>query len=120
MRYIRYLFLAVLAIGIVVISMANRNIVTLSLLPEELAGFAKFNWTAEVPLFVVGFSGLVAGLLIGFFWEWMREAKHRAEASRNRRETARLQREVSRLKKAQSGDDKDDVLALIEDDRKAG
>nr|WP_108854661.1 LapA family protein [Defluviimonas aquaemixtae] len=113
MRFIRLLFLALLAIALVAVASANRDPVTLRLLPEEVAGYVGLNWSAELPLFLVIFGGIVAGLAIGFVWEWFREAKHRAAASQHRREAGRLEREVGRLKRENSKPD-DDVLALLE------
>ncbi len=119
MRYIKYLFLGVLAVVLITVAVANRQMVTLSLLPEAFAAYTPFDWRIDVPLFVVVFTGILAGLLIGFFWEWLREHKHRNEASRVKRDTAKLEREVNRLKrKAIEG--QDDVLALLEDGGKAG
>ncbi|MDA5095525.1 LapA family protein [Aliiroseovarius sp. KMU-50] len=114
MRYIRYLFLAALAVGLVTIAMANRAMVTLNLLPEELSGFLGFGWSITLPLFIVIFLGIIAGVMIGFVWEWMREHKLRAAGKRTRKERDALIREVKKLKepKAKPGDD---VIALLEE-----
>lgn len=114
MKYIRYGFLAALAVVLVTVALANRDAVTLHLLPEGLAGFLGLSWAISLPLFVVIFLGIVAGILIGFVWEWMREHRQRAEATRDRREKERLAREVERLRgpAAQKGDD---VLAMLEE-----
>jgi putative membrane protein len=115
MRFIRYVFLIALAICLVVVAMANRGLVTLTLLPEELATFTGISESVEVPLYVVGFGGLVLGLLVGFFWEWLREGKHRQVASRQRRETARMRRELDRLTaEKHKSEGRDEVLALLE------
>ena len=71
-----------------------------------------------MPLFLVIFGGIGAGLLIGFFWEWARESKHRTTASTKAREVARLEREVTKLRSSQAGPE-DEVLALLETKRKA-
>jgi len=97
--------------------LANRNMVTLNSLPEGLqaipgAGFLSHSM--ELPLYVVIFIGIAVGLLIGFVWEYLREIKHRAEASRTTREARQLEREVKRLK-AQKHEGRDDVLALLDE-----
>ncbi|TCP41435.1 lipopolysaccharide assembly protein LapA domain-containing protein [Rhodovulum marinum] len=121
MRAIRYLFLLLLAICLVVVAMANRQMVTLHLLPDELATFSGISKSIDLPLYVVGFGGLLAGLLIGFFWEWLREGKYRSQASRQRREAAKLKRELDRVKADQhKSEGRDEVLALLEKDAKAG
>ena len=113
MRYLRYAFLAALAICLLIVALANREPVTLNALPAELAEFAGWSPSISLPLFVVIFGGIVAGVMIGFVWEWFREHKHRAEAATQRRERERLEREVDRLKPA-SEKQTDDVLALLE------
>ena len=113
MRYIRYAFILTLAVCLLTIAMANRGSVTLHLLPEELAGFALLPNTLELPLFVIIFLGIVAGLLIGFIWEWFREHKIRAQSVRAHRDVKKLEREVGRLKGDKAGE-KDEILALLE------
>lgn len=113
MRYIRYGFIAVLGLALLVMALANRETVTLNLLPGELAAFAGWSPSITLPLFLVVFGGIVAGVAIGFVWEWLREHKHRAEAVAQRRERERLEREVDRLKPHEERQ-KDDVLALLE------
>ncbi|MCU9848907.1 LapA family protein [Defluviimonas sp. WL0024] len=113
LRMFRLIFLALLAIALVAVASANRDTVTLRLLPQELDAYLGFGWSAELPLFLVIFAGIVAGLGIGFVWEWFREAKHRAAASQHKREAGRLEREVSRLKAAKP-EPEDEVLAILE------
>ncbi len=113
LKVLRYLFLAVLALGLLAVASANRAPVTLRLLPEEFDAFLGRVWVIELPLFLVIFAGILAGLLIGFVWEWFREARVRAEASQHRRRVGHLEREVSRLKD-QNGERKYEVLALLE------
>jgi uncharacterized integral membrane protein len=113
LRVLRLLFLTLLAIALVGVASANRQIVTLRLLPEELDAFLGIGWSAEVPLFIAIFAGIVAGLAIGFVWEWFREAKHRAAATQHKREAGRLEREVQKLRQDKAGPD-DEVIALLE------
>jgi uncharacterized integral membrane protein len=116
MRYIRYGFLLFLGLGLLVVALANRGAVTLSLLPGDLARLSGIQAEVTVPVFAVIFGGIAAGLVIGFVWEWLREHRYRSEASRKARDVARLEREMGRLRKPEQ---KDDVLALLEDARKA-
>ena len=112
-RYLRYLFLAVLALGLVTVAMANRALVQVKVLPDDLAAFVGLQWQMDLPLFIVIFGGIGAGLLIGFVWEWVRERKHRCTASRKSREVARLERELAVMKDSTSIP-KDDVLAILD------
>ncbi len=119
LRWIRYVLIAVIALALVIVAMANRAPVTVQLLPADLAALAAFNWQVQVPLFLVIFTGVVAGILIGFVWEWLREGKHRSAAAQRAREVERLSREVEKagaVPKAPA----DEVLALIDGPRKAG
>lgn len=112
-RSLRYLFLAALGLVLLTVALANRAPVTLKALPEDLAAFTGFAWQIELPLFMVIFGGIIAGLLIGFVWEWFREMKHRSTASRKTREVARLERELAVMKDSQSVP-KDDILAILD------
>lgn len=116
MRYLRYAFLAALAVCLVTVALANRGAVTLHLLPEGLTGFLGFSWSITLPLFIIIFGAIIAGVLIGFVWEWLREHKHRAEGARAKRSAARLEREVKAIKTPESKTG-DDVLALLEEAR---
>ena len=113
MRYIRYLILAVIGVALIAVALANREPVALKLLPEGLARIAGMNQSIQLPLFLVIFGGVVAGVLIGFIWEWLREHKHRAEVTRKEREVGKLEREVKKLK-GEKNQGKDDVLALLD------
>ena len=82
MRYIRYACIAIFAVALILIALANRQVVSVQMLPRELSAFAALNPSYEVPLFVVIFGGILAGLILGFIWEFIREAKERAAAAR--------------------------------------
>lgn len=114
MRYVRYAFLGALAILLVSVSLANRGTVTLKLMPDPFAEFLGFNWTIALPLFVVVLGGIASGLVIGFVWEWLREHKHRREATVKAREVAKLEREVGKLK-VEKHKGKDEVLAILDE-----
>lgn len=118
MRTIRYLFLALLALCLVIGALANRDAVTVNLLPDELAAFAGVDPSATLPLFAVILISMVVGATLGFFWEWLREYKFRAAATQERRERVRLEHEVKRLD-PEAGRKGDDVLALLEPQKTA-
>lgn len=113
MRYVRYLCIAVFAIALVAVALANRSMVSLKLLPTEVSGWFALNPEIQVPLFIVILGSIIAGLLVGFVWEWVREYGQRAEAARQAREMRRLEREVARLK-VEKHEGQDEVLALLE------
>ena len=113
-RYLRLILLGLLGLGLLTVALANRDVVQVRLLPGDLAALTGLTWAANLPLFLVIFAGIVAGVLIGFVWEWFREYGHRATASQKSREVAKLERELAVLKDATSVPPKDDVLALLE------
>ncbi len=114
MRYIRYASIAVFGLALVLIALANRQVVELKVLPAELSGLAALNPSYQIPLFVVIFGGILAGLIVGFIWEWIREAGERAAAARQAREMANLRAEIARLK-GEKHEGKDEVLALLDE-----
>ena len=113
-RYLRLILLVLLGLSLLTVALANRAPVTVKLLPEDLAALTGLTWAVELPLFLVIFGGIIAGVLIGFVWEWFREHGHRATASQKSREVARLERELAVLKDSTSIPPKDEVLALLE------
>lgn len=114
MRYIRYVCIAIFAVALIAVALANRGAVTVKMLPEEISGLFAVAPTVQLPLFVVIFGGIITGLLVGFVWEWMREHTVRAENAKNAREVRRLEREVKRLK-IEKHEGKDEVLALLDE-----
>ncbi len=110
MRIIKLVLLAMILIGIVLLSLANREPVTLRLLPEGLSAIAQRS--VEVPLFVVGLLSVLTGMVLGYILEWLREHKHRRRAAQKAREAAALNGEIERLRR-ETGREQDDVLALL-------
>jgi uncharacterized integral membrane protein len=113
MKYLRLVLLVALGLGLLTVAMANRTPVILHALPEDIAALLGYGGAIELPLFVVIFGGIVAGLLIGFVWEWLREYRHRATASTKTREVSRLERELATMRDATSLP-QDDVLAILD------
>lgn len=111
MRYVRYLCIAVFAVALISVALANRDMVSLKILPTEVSGYFAMNPEVQMPLFIVILGSIIAGLLVGFVWEWIREYSQRAEAARQAREMRRLEREVARLKGEKH---QDEVLALLD------
>lgn len=110
MRTLKLIVLAIILVVLVVIALANRELVTLHLLPSGMSRVMPLS--VQVPLFVVGLAGVVVGMLIGYIFEWLREHKHRRRAVQKAREAQRLSNEMDRLRKT-TGKHDDDVLTLL-------
>ncbi len=114
MRYVKYLCIAAFALVLITIALGNREFVQLQLLPDTVAGLLGLNPKISLPLFVVVYGGILAGILVGFVWEWLREYGHRRHEVQLERETRRLEREIKKLKN-EKHEGKDEVLALLDE-----
>lgn len=116
MRYLRLIFVALLAIILVSVALANRQIVTLSLFPANFDQYIGGTWSVDLPLFLVVFLALACGMVLGLIWEYLREAHIRREARHRSSEVARLEREVGGLRQRHAAP-RDDILALVDGPR---
>ena len=91
MRTLKLLALGLILLAVVVLAVANREAVVLHLLPPGLDRVMALS--IELPLFVVILVSVVAGMVLGYLLEWLRE------------QVAHLRRETGRPE--------DDVLALL-------
>lgn len=112
MRFIRYLVLGTIALVLVTVAVANRDPLTIRLLPAELEGLLDLSWQVTFPAFLILLAAVLVGVLLGFVWEWIREHRYRAEAVSERRAREQLEREVKKI--APRPESRDDVLALLE------
>ena len=95
-------------------AIASRDNHRLAILTDVKSRRKEAEGIVQLPLFLVILGSIVAGLLVGFVWEWIREYGQRAEAARQAREMRRLEREVARLK-GEKHQGKDEVLALLDE-----
>lgn len=115
LRYLRYAYLAVVAILFLSLALANRQSVPVRLLPEDLSALLNFGHAVELPLFVLLLAAVAFGVLIGFVWEWMREHRIRVQAKQQTKAVARLERELAVMQDSNSVPQRgDEVLALLE------
>lgn len=115
LRAIKLLFLATIMVAIIILGLANREPVTLQLLPSGIRNILPLE--IELPMYVVILGSILTGLLIGYILEWLREHKHRRLASEKKREARMLKSEVETLKKKHMSPE-DEVLAIL--DQKTG
>ena len=72
-RFLKFLFFAPLAILLILISVANRSQVTLSLDPLNANNPAI---SYDLPLFVVVFLAFLIGLVVGGLMIWASQGRH--------------------------------------------
>jgi len=114
MRVIRYAFLFLVGLSLVTLALANRNTVELRLVPEAMGpSFGLSGYVIQLPLFLVILMGILAGLVLGFIWEFMREHKHRAALAHKEGEVKTLRKEIDQIK-AEQGEPQDEILALLD------
>jgi uncharacterized integral membrane protein len=118
LRFFKYLFLIVVALILVLMAFANREIVLLEVIPEALAPWLGIQFAMQLPLFIVVLGSVMVGVLVGFVWEWLREHRYRSEARTQKRQARALEREVQTLK-GPDGQGQDDVLALVDGNKTA-
>ncbi|MCF3974725.1 LapA family protein [Paracoccus salsus] len=118
MRLIRLLFLALLAILLVAVALANRGVVTLSAFPANFGQYLGGSWSVDLPLFLVIFVTFALGMLAGLVWEYLREAHIRREARQRSAEVARLESEVGHLRQNHAAP-RDEVVAILDRPRTA-
>lgn len=119
MRFIRLVFVILLAIVLIGIALANREMVSLSVLPANLGAYLGVDWVLTMPLFLLVFGAMLVGMVLGLIWEWLRESHLRAESKRRAFEISKLEREVGQIRQ-QHRAPKDDVLAILDNGKSAG
>jgi len=94
-RFLKALILLPIAIVVVLLAVANRAPVTLSLDPfsQEAPEFAL-----QLPLFAVIFAAVAVGVVIGGVASWLAQGKNRRARRRFRREADQLRHETERLR----------------------
>ena len=66
----------------------------------------------NIPLFIVFFSGIFIGLIVGFVWEWLREYKFRVASNNYQKRLSIAETELSNMNARENK--KDDVITLLE------
>jgi uncharacterized integral membrane protein len=94
-RFLKALVLLPVAILVVLLAVANRAPVQLSLDPFSLEAP---EFATQVPLFAVIFASVMLGVMIGGIATWLAQAKHRRARRQYRREAQDLKLETERMR----------------------
>jgi uncharacterized integral membrane protein len=94
-RLVRALVMIPAAAGLVGLAIANRQLVTVSFNPFDSS---DPDLAVAVPLYVAGFTVLIAGVLLGGFVAWLNQGKHRRTGSRLAAEVVTIRTELAHLK----------------------
>lgn len=113
LKTLRYGFWAIVGLLLVLVGLANRDFATVRAMPPALADMLGISPDIALPMFIIIFVSVGVGLLIGFFWEWIREHRIRVEGRKKAREANQLRREMDALKTKHVGPE-DDVLAVLD------
>ncbi|XSG83077.1 MAG: LapA family protein [Methyloligella sp. ZOD6] len=87
--------LIVLPLAVVLIALAVANRAPVDLVLDPFAG----RFVVQVPLFLLVFSALAIGLVMGGFATWLSQGKWRRTARSRRREAYELRRQTDRLER---------------------
>ena len=94
-RILTWLFWAPLAIILIAVAVANRHWVTFSLDPLSRSDPV---FAVELPMFVLLFAAVLAGLMIGGAASWINQGKWRRAAREGLSEAAHWRREASQAR----------------------
>jgi hypothetical protein len=112
MRALSYLLFVVLTLGVILLSVANRQLVRVNLAPDFTDYGMPPSLGHEVPLFVIALGFGTFGFVIGAAREYLREARLRRESKAQKRQIAALRRELAALKGTDRKDEDEDLLLL--------
>lgn len=113
----RFLYKALLSAGglvLIIVCLANKEIITFNIMPIESDFFFLKPFFVKVPLFFIIIFFTFVGVVLGVLGEWFREKKYRRIAKLDRKEVKILKNELV-LARKENENEKDDVLALLKD-----
>jgi hypothetical protein len=97
MWFLKLLILLPIAAALVLLAVANRQVVTLILDPFSRGPDAI---SLTMPLFMLAFIVLMVGIVLGYMVAWLAQGRYRREARQLKRECDRLSAERTALKAA--------------------
>jgi uncharacterized integral membrane protein len=94
-RILRVIVMVPAFVALALLAMANQQVVTVSFDPFDMS---DMDLTVAVPLWLLGFTILIAGVLLGGFAAWLRQGRHRRLGNRLAAENVVIRTELAYLK----------------------
>ena len=114
MRIVRFIIIFFISILLLILALLNRQYVDFRFLPNNLSDQLGVSGSITLPLFILTFFiGILVGLLLGFFWEYLREHKYRKALSQKTKKVKVLENEIKKLKNI-TNNEADQILELLE------
>ena len=113
MRIIRFSIILSISLALIVLAIANRQVVTLQFMPSDLAASLGILGVKSLPLFLVVLLGVLIGLFLGFVWEYLREHKYRKALATKNKKVKMLEQEIKKLKN-DTNNEAEQILGLLE------
>ena len=92
-KLINIIILVPIAIVLIVLSVANRNVVTLALNPFDPSDQVL---SVSAPFFVFLFLALMVGMVVGSLATWFRQGRYRKKARQEAKEAVRWHTEADK------------------------
>ncbi|MEM7270366.1 MAG: hypothetical protein AAF401_14095 [Pseudomonadota bacterium] len=108
MRTLKFVLVAILAIVIIILAVANGDWVAFKFWPDLTMYGVPASPVIELPLLVIGVLCGIVGFVFGALREYLREGRIRSTARKSQREAQALKAKVDEL----TGDQDDDIPAL--------
>jgi uncharacterized integral membrane protein len=94
-KFLRLLIMVPAFVALALLAMANQHPVTMSFDPFDAS---DTEFTVTLPLYLVGFTILVAGVVLGGVAAWLKQGRHRRLGNRLAAENAVIRAELASLK----------------------
>jgi uncharacterized integral membrane protein len=94
-KFLRALVMIPAFVALALLAMANQRPVTVSFDPFDAS---DTQFAVTVPLYVLGFTILIAGVLLGGFAAWLNQGRHRKLGGRVAAENVMVRTELASLK----------------------
>ena len=93
LRFIKLIILVPVAVALVILSVANRHIVTLALNPFRPEDQVL---SLSMPLFVLVFAALILGVVMGSVVTWLAQGRYRKQAREEAHEARKWREEAGK------------------------